>query len=51
MVEAKQVTGKLGILFCMPKIEEPMVKISTFLFFHWNRKSKIDHPVGLNGPM
>ena len=31
----------LGILFCMPKIKEPMMKRSTFLFFHWNRKSKI----------
>ena len=31
----------LGILFCMPKIKEPMMKRSTFSFFHWNRKSKI----------
>ena len=35
----------LGILFCMPKIKEPMVKRVTFLFFHWNKKSKIDDPV------
>ena len=34
----------LGILFCMPKIKEPMMKRSTFLFFHWNRKSKIGDP-------
>ena len=31
----------LGILFCMPKIKESMMKRSTFLLFHWNRKSKI----------
>ena len=37
--------GQMGILFCMPKIKEPMVKRPTFLFFHWNRKSKIDDPV------
>ena len=35
----------LGILFCMPKIKEPMVKRSTFSFFHWNRKSEIGDPV------
>ena len=34
-----------GILFCMPKIKEPMVKRSLFLFFRWKRKSKIDDPV------
>ena len=34
-------------LFCrpMPTIEEPMVKRSTFLFFHWNGKCKINDPV------
>ena len=26
----------------MPKIEESMVKRFTFLFFHWNRKSRVD---------
>ena len=31
----------LGILFCMPKMKEPMMKRSTFSFFHWNRKSRI----------
>ena len=35
----------LGIIFCMPKIKEPMVERSTFLFFHWNRKSKLDDPM------
>ena len=35
----------LGILFCMPKIKEPMMKRSTFSFFHWNGKSKIGDPV------
>ena len=35
----------LGILFCMPKIKEPMIKRSTFSFFLWNRKSKIGDPV------
>ena len=35
-------SGSLGILFCMPKIEKPIVERSTFLFFHWNRESKID---------
>ena len=31
----------LGILFCMPKMKEPIMKRYTFSFFHWNRKSKI----------
>ena len=35
----------LRILFCMPKIKEPMMKRSTFSFFHWNRKSRIGDPV------
>ena len=35
----------LGILFCMPKIKEPMMKRSTFSFFHWSRKSKIGDTV------
>ena len=35
----------LRTLFCMPKIKEPMVKRFTSLFFHWNRKSKIDDSV------
>ena len=35
----------LGILFCMPKIKELIVKRSTFLLFYWNTKSKIDDPV------
>ena len=35
----------LGILFCMPKIKEPMMKRTIFSFFHLNRKSKIDDPV------
>ena len=35
----------LRVLFCMPKIKEPTMKRSTFLLFHWNRKSKIDDPV------
>ena len=35
----------LGILFCMPKIKEPMMKRSTFSIFHWNGKSKIGDPV------
>ena len=39
---AKQVTGNF---IYIPKIKEPMVKISTFLFFHWNRKNKTDDPV------
>ena len=34
----------LGILFCMPKIKEPIMKRSTFSFFRWNRKSKIGDP-------
>ena len=38
----------LGILFCMPKIKESMVKRSTFLFFHWNMKSSIDGPAITN---
>ena len=39
----KQVTG--NFIFCMPKLKEPNVKRSTFLFFHWNRKNNIDDPV------
>ena len=35
----------LGILFYMPKIQEPTVKRSKFLLCHWNGKSKIDDPV------
>ena len=35
----------LGILFCMPKIKEPMMKRSIFSFFHWNRKRKVHDPV------
>ena len=35
-------SGSLKSLFCMPKIKEPKVKRSTFLFFHRNRKNKID---------
>ena len=35
----------LEIFICMPKIWESMVTRSTFLFFHWNRKSKTDDPV------
>ena len=35
----------LGILSCMPKIKEPMMKRSIFSFFDWNRKSKIEDPV------
>ena len=35
----------LGILFCMPKIKESLMKRSTFSFFYWNRKSKIGDPV------
>ena len=35
----------LGILFCIPKIKEPMMKRSKFSFFHWNGKSKIGDPV------
>ena len=35
----------LGILFCIPKIIEPMMKRSTFSFFHWNGNSKIGDPV------
>ena len=31
----------MEILFCIPKIKEPMMKRSTFSFSHWNRKSKI----------
>ena len=31
----------LGVLFCMPKIKEPMMRRSTFSFFDWNGKSKI----------
>ena len=45
MVGVKQVIGNL---FCMPRIKESMVKRSTFLFFHWNRKSNIDDPVIIN---
>ena len=29
----------------MPKIKEPMMKRSTFSFFYWSRKSKLDNPV------
>ena len=35
----------LGIFTCMPKIREPMLIKSTFLFSSWNRKSKTDDPV------
>ena len=31
----------LGILFCTPKMKVPIMKRSTFSFFHWNKKSKI----------
>ena len=34
----------LEILFCLPKMREPMVIRSTFLFSHWNRKGKTDDP-------
>ena len=30
---------------CKPKIREPIVVRSTFLFSHWNRESKTDYPV------
>ena len=35
----------LEIIICALKIREPMVIRSTFLFSHWNRKSKTDDPV------
>ena len=35
----------LEIFICMPKIWESTVTRSTFLFSHWNRKSKTDDPV------
>ena len=35
----------LEIFICMPKLREPMVIRSTFLFSHWNRESKTDDPV------
>ena len=35
----------LEIFICMPKIRKPMVIRSTFLFSHWNRKSKTDNHV------
>ena len=35
----------LEIFICMPKIRKPMVIRSTFLFSHWNRKSKTDDRV------
>ena len=38
----------LQICICMPKVTEPMVIRSTFLFAHWKRKSKTDDPVIVN---
>ena len=35
----------LEIFICVPKLREPMVVRSTFLFSHWNRESKTDDPV------
>ena len=35
----------LGIFIYIPKNKELVVKRSTFLFFHWNRKNKTDDPV------
>ena len=35
----------LEILFCMPRMKEPMVKRSDSFIFHWNRKGKNDDPV------
>ena len=35
----------LEIFICMPKLREPMVIRSTFLFSHWNKESKTDDPV------
>ena len=34
----------LEIFICMPKLREPMVIRSTFLFSDWNRESKTDDP-------
>ena len=36
------------MFICMPKRREPMVIRSTFLFSHWNRKSKTDDSVILS---
>ena len=33
------------IIICMPKIRDPIMIRSALLIFHWNRKSKTDHPV------
>ena len=35
----------LEIFICMPKLREPMLIRSTFLFSHWNRENKTDDPV------
>ena len=35
----------LKIFICLPKIREPTVIRSTFLFSHWNRKGKTGYPV------
>ena len=35
----------LEIFFCVPKLRDPMVIRSTFLFSHWNRESKTDDPI------
>ena len=32
------------ILICLPKVREPRVIRSTFLFSHWDRKGKTDDP-------